>query len=223
MMMMRAFGLLCTAHALSSAGGWVRRVVRVGESLQIEVQERAQSDRDHLGGLTWTGGRALAEYLAARPELVEGRRVLELGCGSALVSLTCRELGAAATSATDVDGLDRVDAAVSPAFFDVCSEAALPPCDVMVAADVMYTSDLARALARRAAEAHRGGARVVVADSQGGASNAFREALEDLLVGRFVFESTTVTEEATGGRERRKRVRILSVPPPDGGEAMEGS
>ena len=80
--MVRAFGLLCAAHALSSTGGWVRRVVRVGESLQIEVQERAQSDRDHLGGLTWTGGRALAEYLAARPELVEGRRVLELGCGS---------------------------------------------------------------------------------------------------------------------------------------------
>ena len=221
-LLVRGCSLLCAAHALSSTGGWVRRVVRVGESLQIEVQERAQSDRDHLGGLTWTGGRALAEYLAARPELVEGRRVLELGCGSALVSLTCRELGAAATSATDVDGLDRVDAAVSPAFFDVCSEAALPPCDVMVAADVMYTSDLARALARRAAEAHRGGARVVVADSQGWASNAFREALDDLLVGRFVFESTTVSEEVSG-RERRKRVRILSVPPPDGGEAMEGS
>ena len=213
--------LVAAARALAPPSAWVRRTIAVRE-LRIEVRERAQMDPDHLGGLTWTGGRALAEYVADRPALVAGKRVLELGCGSALVALTCDALGAAATTAMDLDGLDRVPARVDPRVFDVLGAAPLPACDVLLAADVMFTSELARALARRAAEAHRAGARVVVADSQGWASNAFREALDDLLAGRFVFESTTLSEEVSG-RERRKRVRILSVPPPDGGEAMEGS
>ncbi|KAH8085577.1 beta-lactamase [Aureococcus anophagefferens] len=121
-------------------------------------------DPDHLGGLTWTGGRALAEYVADRPALVAGKRVLELGCGSALVALTCDALGAAATTATD---LDRVPARVDRVF-DVLGAAPLPACDVLLAADVMFTSELARALARRAAEAHRAGARAPVADSRAG-------------------------------------------------------
>ncbi|KAK7239127.1 beta-lactamase [Aureococcus anophagefferens] len=170
-------------------------------------------DPDHLGGLTWTGGRALAEYVADRPALVAGKRVLELGCGSALVALTCDALGAAATTATDLDGLDRVPARVDPRVFDVLGAAPLPACDVLLAADVMFTSELARALARRAAEAHRAGARVLVADSQGWASNAFRDELDAALAARFRFDATTVVDDVAG-RERRKRVRILDVEPP---------
>ena len=69
-------------QALAPPSAWVRRTIAVRE-LRIEVRERAQMDPDHLGGLTWTGGRALAEYVADRPALVAGKRVLELGCGSA--------------------------------------------------------------------------------------------------------------------------------------------
>ena len=84
--------LVAAARALAPPSAWVRRTIAVRE-LRIEVRERAQMDPDHLGGLTWTGGRALAEYVADRPALVAGKRVLELGCGSALVALTCDALG----------------------------------------------------------------------------------------------------------------------------------
>lgn len=199
------FAAFESTHALS---GWISRVHRVG-TFEIEVQERSQSDPEHLGGLTWTGGRALAEYLTSQPLCVEGKRVLELGCGSALVSHAAAKLGAASVAATDVDGLDRVDAALAPSYFDSCSDEPLPDCDLLLAADVMYTTDLALALARRASEAHRSGATVIVADSQGWASSTFREALDVELGATHSFQISTLVDGT-----RRKRVRILHLDPP---------
>jgi len=48
----------------------------------------------------WESARALAEAMAARPELWPGRRVIELGCGLGLPSLVAARLGADVT-ATD--------------------------------------------------------------------------------------------------------------------------
>ncbi|MET8154525.1 class I SAM-dependent methyltransferase [Actinoplanes sp. NPDC049668] len=52
----------------------------------------------------WPGGQALARYVLDHPELVEGRRVLDLASGSGLVAIAAAQAGAAEVTANDVDG-----------------------------------------------------------------------------------------------------------------------
>jgi hydroxymethylbilane synthase len=166
--------LLVTAAAALSVPGTHKRPIRIAPGLEVTVLEADEGKPGgvHTGTVTWSGGRALAGYLSEQPELVRGKRVVEIGAGCGLVSLTCCALGADAVLATDVeaDALARVAGApggaqVSTALFDIFGDAPLPPCDVMVASDVGYTEKLALGFARRAAEAIAAGATVVTSDS----------------------------------------------------------
>jgi predicted nicotinamide N-methyase len=51
----------------------------------------------------WVGGQALARHLLDHPELVRGKRVLDVGVGSGLVAIAAALAGAAEVSGTDVD------------------------------------------------------------------------------------------------------------------------
>ncbi|HEY7736016.1 MAG TPA: 50S ribosomal protein L11 methyltransferase, partial [Candidatus Limnocylindrales bacterium] len=51
----------------------------------------------------WSGGLALARYLADHPDAVAGERVLDFGTGSGLVAIVAARLGAASVVAADVD------------------------------------------------------------------------------------------------------------------------
>jgi Predicted methyltransferase len=51
----------------------------------------------------WAGGLALARFLAEHPELVAGRRVLDLASGSGLCAIAAMSAGAAAVTAVDID------------------------------------------------------------------------------------------------------------------------
>ncbi|EJC79357.1 putative methyltransferase [Rhizobium leguminosarum bv. trifolii WSM2297] len=51
----------------------------------------------------WAGGAVLARHLFDRPEVVAGRRILDLGAGSGLVAIAAAKSGAAAATAVDVD------------------------------------------------------------------------------------------------------------------------
>jgi predicted nicotinamide N-methyase len=51
----------------------------------------------------WAGGQALARYLLDHPEVVAGRRVLDLGSGSGLVAVAAARCGAAWVDAVDID------------------------------------------------------------------------------------------------------------------------
>lgn len=51
----------------------------------------------------WGGGLALARHVLDRPEVVAGRRVLDLGSGSGLVAIAAMKAGAASVLAVDVD------------------------------------------------------------------------------------------------------------------------
>ena len=53
----------------------------------------------------WPGGAALARYLLDAPNVVAGRRVVDVGCGSGLVSLAAVRAGAADVLALDLDPL----------------------------------------------------------------------------------------------------------------------
>jgi len=76
-------------------------VADMDEAIEYYV-ETAPDDTHQIPYYTrlWESARALAEVMAARPELWPGRRVLELGCGLGLPSLVAARLGADVT-ATD--------------------------------------------------------------------------------------------------------------------------
>jgi len=61
-----------------------------------------------IGSIVWPGAAVLCEFLASRPELVAGRRVLELGSGVGLVAVVAARLGAASVLATEAPGAEDV-------------------------------------------------------------------------------------------------------------------
>ena len=94
----------------------------------------------------WAGGLALATHVLAHPELVAGRRVLDLGAGSGLVAIVAARAGAAAVTAADPDRY----AAAALAFNAMANGVALaieprdltpeapPPVDVILVGDLFY-------------------------------------------------------------------------------------
>ena len=59
--------------------------------------------RGGTGCAVWQASLVLASLLLAEPELVAGRDVLELGCGTGLVVCVARRLGARSVVGTDGD------------------------------------------------------------------------------------------------------------------------
>src|SRR5881394_2610901 len=51
----------------------------------------------------WAGGQALARHILDHPEIVAGRRVLDLAAGSGLVALAAARAGAASVVANEID------------------------------------------------------------------------------------------------------------------------
>lgn len=55
------------------------------------------------GGSIWHAGYNLAQYLIQHPELVRGKRVLEIGCGCGLVGIVAAALGSTSVLLTDLE------------------------------------------------------------------------------------------------------------------------
>ena len=58
----------------------------------------------------WAGGQALARHVLDHPDLVAGRRVLDLAAGSGIVAIAAARAGAAYVVASDSDARARVAA-----------------------------------------------------------------------------------------------------------------
>lgn len=58
----------------------------------------------------WAGGQALARYVLDDPDLVAGKRALDLGAGSGLVAIAAMRAGAASAEANDPDPLAAIAA-----------------------------------------------------------------------------------------------------------------
>ena len=120
----------------------------------------------------WAGGQALARYVTDHPQLVTGRRVLDLASGSGLVAIAAARAGAAAVRAVEIDELAvaavalnaeangvRVDAELADVLDGDAGDA-----EVVLAGDVFYSEAMANRVLRFLLRATRSGARVLVGD-----------------------------------------------------------
>jgi predicted nicotinamide N-methyase len=152
----------------------------------------------------WLGGQALARHVLDHPELVRGRRVLDLATGSGIVALAAARAGAAHVLAVDVDPLagEAVAANAAANGLDVewtCSDLlddAAPDVDVMLAADVLYDRVMAP---RVLAWLRRSGAEVLISDP----GRDYCPAHELTEVASSVLPADL---ELEGMRERRTRI-----------------
>jgi predicted nicotinamide N-methyase len=99
----------------------------------------------------WGGGLALARHVLDRPEVVAGKRVLDLGAGSGIVGIAAAMAGAAHVLAADVDPYA---AAVIPlnatansvtieAYAGDLTKGGAPDVDVVLVGDLFYDPELA--------------------------------------------------------------------------------
>lgn len=151
------------------------RLLEAADSNEATRSFQKQGENDPFGSKAWPSAYLVAERLL--PEVC-GRSVLELGCGTGLVSIAAQVGGAKSVLATD-RARQNLDCAQKSAklngieldveVFDVTSDLPLPckkfkAFDFVVFSDVLYWPAEAKAFARRAAEAYCAGSTVIVAD-----------------------------------------------------------
>ncbi|MDQ0250353.1 putative nicotinamide N-methyase [Sphingomonas kyeonggiensis] len=120
----------------------------------------------------WLGGLALARFVLDRPEVVAGRRVLDLGCGSGLVAIAAMQAGAASVLAVDVDPYAVVATQVNAAANGVAVEALhadltegpVPEVDLILAGDVFYDPEPAARVTPFLARCRAAGIEVLAGD-----------------------------------------------------------
>ena len=120
----------------------------------------------------WLGGLALARFVLDRPEVVAGRRVLDLGCGSGLVAIAAAKAGADRVLAVDVDPYALAAVALNAAANGVVVEAVhadltdgpVPETDLILAGDLFYDPDPAARVEPFLARCRAAGVAVLVGD-----------------------------------------------------------
>ncbi len=162
--------------------------------LADEATELWQKTEDELGEIglpppfwafAWAGGQALARYILDRPELVAGTKVLDFASGSGLVAIAAAKAGAARVEACDIDAfaLDamRLNAQANGVTLVPRDDVAIGAdegWDVVLAGDVSYERDMARAVTDWLEKLHRRGAKVLIGDP--GRSYLARDRLESI-------------------------------------------
>lgn len=119
--------------------------------------------KDPFGVIMWPGSILASRELARHQAQVADSTVLVLGAGTGVEAQCAALLGASKVIALDVSGLTLkllqygaekagVGGIVQPTMFDLFSGEPLPECDILVAADVLYNSELAEQIGRRVIE-----------------------------------------------------------------------
>jgi predicted nicotinamide N-methyase len=173
----------------------------------------------------WAGGQALARYVLDHPEVVAGRRVLDLASGSGLVAIAAARAGAAEVRAVDVDPVavaavgvnaDANGVRVSVTCADLLDSDA-GDAQVVLAGDVFYSEAMANRMLRFLLRAARTGARVLVGDPERAflPRNRFRAlaayevpvppALESVRVKHTIVWELNPLAGTPADRERRSR------------------
>lgn len=100
----------------------------------------------------WAGGQALARHILDNPEIVRGKRVLDLASGSGLVAIAAMKAGATCVTAAEIDHF-AVEAValnaelnavrVTPVTDDLLDKDSPRDIDVILVGDLFYEKHLA--------------------------------------------------------------------------------
>eukprot|EP00581_Thalassiosira_minuscula_P016439 CAMPEP_0183717132 /NCGR_PEP_ID=MMETSP0737-20130205/10825_1 /TAXON_ID=385413 /ORGANISM="Thalassiosira miniscula, Strain CCMP1093" /LENGTH=942 /DNA_ID=CAMNT_0025946515 /DNA_START=175 /DNA_END=3000 /DNA_ORIENTATION=+ len=177
----------------------------IQEWWSIDESERSARVGDPFGVVMWPGSilasRELMRehYYLPLKSPITNATVLVLGAGTGVEAQTAALLGAKVVVATDINPLtlklleygakndDRIGNSFEARFFDMFSSEPLPPCDILIAADVLYNPDLAKQVGRRLHEAivrsfEEGASptKVIITDSQKFHGTNFLEEVAEL-------------------------------------------
>ena len=157
----------------------------------------------------WAGGQALARYILDHPDVVAGRRVLDLAAGSGLVAIAAALAGAATVTANDIDpyaaAAQEMNAKangveISTVMVDLLDTET--DADVVLAGDVCYERDLSDRMLAFLARAQIRGAHVLLGDP--GRTYLPRERLAE--VASYDVPTTLVLED-----QQTKRTTIWTL------------
>jgi predicted nicotinamide N-methyase len=124
----------------------------------------------------WAGGQALARYMLDNPELIAGRRVLDLGAGSGLTAIAGMLAGATHALAADIDALAlaaiSLNAAANAVAVETTAADLLAPggdhwaleCNMVLVGDLFYERPMAELVLAFIEAAGVRGADVLVGD-----------------------------------------------------------
>ena len=140
---------------------WARMEAHVGTKLPAPFWASA-----------WLGGQALARYVLDHPDVVAGRRVLDVASGSGLVAIAASLAGAAEVLANDIDPYAVTAIAMNAAANNVTISSFCGDlldgdggdAEVVLAGDVFYDTPMAAAVAGFLRRAVARGATVLVGD-----------------------------------------------------------
>ncbi len=146
----------------------------------------------------WAGGQALARYVLDNPEIVRGKLVLDIACGSGLVGIAAALAGAAEVVANDIDPICEAAVALNAALNGVSISYSAgdllngdpPDFDVILAADVFYEQTPARLFRAMLERTHANGTSVFAGDP--GRTYFPRDAFRQ--VAEYAVETTTEIE-----------------------------
>ena len=120
----------------------------------------------------WAGGQAVARLVLDRPEIVRGKRVLDLAAGSGMIAIAAARAGARHVLANDIDpaceAAVELNAAANGACVDWLSGDLLcappPKVDVILAGDIFYQKQMAERFLGWLRQAVQRGIEVYVGD-----------------------------------------------------------
>ena len=143
------------------------------------TQGRSEKALDPFGLVNWPGSIVAAQELRKYQAEIVNMTVVVIGAGTGVETQAVAMLGAKHVIATDYNpttlrlleygvvnaGLENV---ITTRLFDLFSGEALPDCDILIAADVMYSDRLSRIISDRCFEARRkrNPAKLLITDSQ---------------------------------------------------------
>ena len=116
----------------------------------METEGGGAGEAPPFWAAAWQGGQALARYVLDFPQVVAGRRVLDLGAGSGLVAVAALLAGAGSAVASDVDPWSHTAVALNARVNGVPGievvgdvlDGGPPDVDVVLAGDVCYDREM---------------------------------------------------------------------------------
>jgi len=172
----------------------------------VPLWQKTEEELGELGlpppfwAFAWAGGQALARHVLDHPDIVRGKRVIDLASGSGLVGVAAMKAGAASVLAADIDAFS-VEAIVLNAEVNGVSleatgrdllEQPAQGCDVILVGDLFYEKGLAAKVFAWLEEAEARGIVTLIGDP--GRSYLPREKLKKL--GEYKVQVTRDLEDA---------------------------